>query len=93
MLVEVLELTIARSGMNRSPRTRTSLEAMVGCWWCGCRNFPKRDVDEVECLPGLTWLQLVWASGGVALSEVGVCGERARGRCPAQHAVVGSEVI
>jgi hypothetical protein len=29
--LEVLGLTIARSGMKRSPRTRTSLVAMV--WW------------------------------------------------------------
>jgi hypothetical protein len=29
--LEVLGLTIARSGMKRSPRTRTSLVAMVGC--------------------------------------------------------------
>jgi hypothetical protein len=28
--LEVLGLTIARSGMKRSPRTRTSLVAMVG---------------------------------------------------------------
>lgn len=36
--LEVLGLTIARSGMKRSPRTRTSLVAMLGYYWSG-RNF------------------------------------------------------
>ena len=36
--LEVLGLTIARSGMKRSPRTRTSLVAMLE-YYRGCRNF------------------------------------------------------